>query len=207
MPLLAQGDIVADAEAAASGVVGLYIDLTGCRVCRQGVPATCTGTLIAPDLVLSVSSQGERTGASLCQRSFACPPRARKFAQARHCIDVPASLNGTLDRVVFGSNMFSDSSPTRAIERIVSTADCGVLWVRTSLLAAFTLGLPRIRADGIEAAGNDLVLIKLRGNAPAPWRPIELPLRLLPTLSEQEEAERREEHLERPPPFADATMS
>ena len=58
---IVRGADVADAEAAATGAVGLYIDLTGCTVCRKGVPATCTGTLVAPDLVLS----------------------------ARHCTDVP----------------------------------------------------------------------------------------------------------------------
>ena len=133
------GDVVGDAEAAASGVVGLYIDLTGCKICRKGVPATCTGTLVAPDLVLT----------------------------ARHCSDVPASLNGTLDRVVFGADMLKPDAPARKIEKIVSTADYG-----------------------IDTAGNDLLLIKLKGEAPAPWRPIELPLQLLPTQAEQKDAER-----------------
>ena len=114
------GDAVSDAEAAASGVVGLYIDLAGCQICRKGVPATCTGTLIAPDLVLT----------------------------ARHCLDVPEALNGTLDRVVFGSDMLTPKATSRAIEKFVSTEDYG-----------------------IDAAGNDLLLIKLKGNAPAPWRP------------------------------------
>lgn len=137
---IVNGNSVSDAEAAASGVVGLYIDLTGCSLCRKGVPATCTGTLVGPDLVLS----------------------------ARHCSDVPASLNGTLDRVVFGSDMLKPGAQSRKIEKIVSTADYG-----------------------IDAAGNDLLLIKLDGAAPAPWRPIELPLRLLPTQDEQRDAERR----------------
>ena len=122
---IVNGQAVSDAEAAAAGVVGLYIDLTGCTICRKGVPATCTGTLIAPDLVLS----------------------------AMHCSDVPASLNGTLERVVFGSDMLRDGAPSLPIEKIVSTTDYG-----------------------IEAAGNDLLLIKLKGTAPAPWRPVELPL-------------------------------
>ena len=137
---IVNGQAVSDAEAAAAGVVGLYIDLTGCTICRKGVPATCTGTLIAPDLVLS----------------------------AKHCSDVPASLNGTLERVVFGSDMLRDGAPSLPIEKIVSTTDYG-----------------------IEAAGNDLLLIKLKGKAPAPWRPVELPLRLLPTQAEQAEAEKR----------------
>merc|ERR1712185_194703 len=89
------GQAVSDAEAAANGVVGLYIDLSGCKICREGVPATCTGTLIAPDLVLS----------------------------ARHCSDVPASLNGTLQKVVFGADMLREGAPSREIERFVSTAD------------------------------------------------------------------------------------
>jgi len=134
------GDRVSDAEAAASGVVGLYIDLSGCTVCRKNIPATCTGTLIAPDLVLS----------------------------ARHCSDVPASLNGTLSKVVFGSEMLDEKAPSREIERFVTTADYG-----------------------IETAGNDLLLIKLKGPAPPPWRPIELPLQLLPTQAEQQAAARR----------------
>ncbi len=88
------GDAVSDVEAAASGVVGLFIDLTGCTICRKGVPATCTGTLVAPDLVLS----------------------------ARHCSDVPAALNGTLDRVVFGADMLKKGAESRSIERFVSPA-------------------------------------------------------------------------------------
>ena len=137
---IVNGDSVTDAEAAAAGVVGLYIDLTGCTVCRKGVPATCTGSLIAPDLVLS----------------------------ARHCSDVPAELNGTLSKVVFGSDMLRTDSPSRDVDRYVSTADYG-----------------------IETAGNDLLLIKLKGVAPAPWRPVELPLSLLPSKEEQSEAARR----------------
>ena len=50
---IVNGAAVTDAEAASTGTVGLYIDLEGCQVCRKGVPATCTGTLVAPDLVLS----------------------------------------------------------------------------------------------------------------------------------------------------------
>lgn len=136
---IVNGAKVTDAEAAAAGVVGLYIDLSGCKVCRKGVPATCTGTLIAPDLVLS----------------------------ARHCSDVPASLNGTLEKVVFGSDMLQTGAPSRQIERIVSPADYG-----------------------INVEGNDLLLIKMRGEAPSPWRPVDVPLRLLPTQKEQKEAER-----------------
>ena len=134
---IVNGQRVSDAEAAASGVVGLYIDLKGCSVCRKGVPATCTGSLIAPDLILS----------------------------ARHCSDVPASLNGTLDKVVFGSDMLSANAPSREVERFVTTADYG-----------------------IETEGNDLLLIKTKGPAPSPWKPIELPLSLLPTQKEQKEA-------------------
>lgn len=137
---IVKGAAVSDAEAAAAGAVGLYIDLSGCTVCRKGVPATCTGTLVAPDLVLS----------------------------ARHCLDVPASLNGTLDRIVYGSDMLKPGAPSRPVERIISTSDYG-----------------------IEAAGNDLILIKTKGAAPAPWRPVELPLALLPTKAETSEAARK----------------
>jgi len=139
-----KGDTVSDAEAAASGVVGLYIDLTGCTICRKGLPATCTGTLIAPDLVLS----------------------------ARHCSDVPRELNGTLQKVVFGSDMLKSGAPSRDVERYVSTADYG-----------------------IDTAGNDLLLIKIKGAAPAPWRPVELPLSLLPSKAEQKEAEKADSPL------------
>lgn len=138
---IVNGQSVTDAEAASRGVVGLYIDLTGCTVCRKGVPATCTGTLIAPDLVLT----------------------------ARHCADVPAALNGTLQKVVFAADMLQPGAPSREIEAVVSTADYG-----------------------IDAAGNDLLLLKLRGAAPAGWRPVELPLALLPTKgAEESEARRR----------------
>lgn len=135
---IVRGEDVSDAEAASAGVVGLYIDLTGCTICRKGVPATCTGTLIAPNLVLS----------------------------ARHCSDVPRELNGTLEKVVFAADMLAPGAESRYIEKIVSTADYG-----------------------IETAGNDLLLIKIKGSAPAPWRPVELPLRLLPSQAEQKEAE------------------
>jgi len=136
---IVKGDSVTDAEAAAAGVVGLYIDLSGCTICRKGVPATCTGTLIAPDLVLS----------------------------AQHCNDVPRELNGTLERVVFGADMLKSGAPSREIEKYVSTSDYG-----------------------IETAGNDLLLIKMKGAAPAPWRPVELPLQLLPSKAELGEAEK-----------------
>jgi len=123
------GDAVSDAEAAANGVVGLWIDLSKCEVCRKNLPATCSGTLIAPNLVLS----------------------------ARHCLDTPAALNGTLDRVVFGSDMFGKSAISRSVERVVSTKDYG------------------IGAEG----GGDLILIRFAGTAPQPWEVQELPLGLL----------------------------
>ena len=108
-------------------------------MCRKGVPATCTGTLVAPDLVLS----------------------------AKHCIDVPRDLNGTLTRVVFASDMLKAGAPSVDVERYVTTSDYG-----------------------IETAGNDLVLIKLKRPAPAGWRVAELPLGLLPEKAEFEEARR-----------------
>ena len=136
---IVKGSSVSDAEAAAAGVVGLYIDLEGCTICRKGVPATCTGTLVGPDLVLS----------------------------ARHCSDVPRELNGTLSKVVYGSDMLREGAPSREVDRYVSTADYG-----------------------IETAGNDLILIKTKGVAPQPWRPVELPTRLLPSKAELKEAEK-----------------
>eukprot|EP00965_Chrysotila_dentata_P093962 3105295-Pleurochrysis_carterae.AAC.2 len=47
-----------------------------------------------------------------------------------------------------------------------------------------------LHAAGIETAGNDLILIKLESPAPAPWRPVELPLGLLPSKAEEIEAKR-----------------
>ena len=67
--------------------MGLWIDLVGCDVCRHDVPAVCTGTLIAPDLILS----------------------------ARHCLDIPESLNGTLSRAVFGTSVFDKDAPSRPV--------------------------------------------------------------------------------------------
>ena len=138
---IVRGDAVDDAAAAQVGAVGLWIDLTDCSVCRKGLPATCSGTLIAPDLVLSAS----------------------------HCIDFPRELNGTLDRVVFGADMFDTSAPTRKVAALKTTADYGL--------------------SG--QSGGDLVLIKLASPAPASWRPVELPLGLLPGKAELKEAERR----------------
>ena len=137
---MVRGDPVDNAEAAATGSVGLWIDLTDCTVCRKGLPATCSGTLIAPDLVLS----------------------------AQHCIDFPKEVNGTLDRVVFGADMFDKSAPTSKIVGLKTTADYGLAG----------------------QSGGDLVLIKLATPAPPSWRPVELPLGLLPAKAEQEEARR-----------------
>jgi len=136
---IVNGDAVSDAEAAASGSVGLWIDLSGCSVCRKDKPATCSGTLVAPTLVLS----------------------------ARHCLDTPRMLNGTLERVVFGSDMFG-AGASRDVVAVKSTSDYG-----------------------IETAGNDLILLKLSSPAPKEWRVVELPLGLLPSKEEQEEARRK----------------
>ena len=83
------GASVSKAEAAAAGAVGLWIDLANCTVCRHDVPAACSGTLISEDLVLS----------------------------AKHCLDIPEELNGTLSRVVFSNSLFdkaAESSPVAA---------------------------------------------------------------------------------------------
>jgi len=136
---IVNGDVVSDAEAAATGSVGLWIDLSGCSVCRKDKPATCSGTLVAPTLVLS----------------------------ARHCLDTPRMLNGTLERVVFGSDMFG-AGASRDVVAVKSTSDYG-----------------------IETAGNDLLLLKLSSPAPKEWRVVELPLGLLPSKEEQEEARRK----------------
>ena len=92
------GEAVTSAEAAEAGQVGLWIDLSGCAVCRKGVPATCSGTLVAPPLVLS----------------------------ARHCLDTPRSLNGTLEKVVFGSDMFAKGAQARGVAAVASTSDYGI---------------------------------------------------------------------------------
>jgi hypothetical protein len=139
---IVRGEAVDDAEAAQVGAVGLWIDLSQCSVCRKGLPATCSGTLIAPDLVLSAS----------------------------HCIEFPQALNGTLDRVVFSSDMFNKDAPVSKIKAIKTAADYG------------------LKGE----SGGDLVLIKLATPAPAPWRPVELPLGLLPAKAEQEEAKKKE---------------
>ena len=89
-----------------------------------GVPqgrATCTGTLVAPDLVL---------GEALHRR---------------------AARPECMTRVVFADMLKAGASVD--VERYVTTND-----------------------PGIETAGNDLVLIKLKRPAPAGWRVAELPL-------------------------------
>jgi len=80
-----------------AGAVGLWIDLQGCSVCRHDVPAACSGTLIAPDLVLS----------------------------ARHCLDIPRELNGTLDRVVFSNNLLDPKAPSSKVLDVRVPADYG----------------------------------------------------------------------------------
>ena len=63
--------------------------------------------------------------------------------------------------------MLKAGAPSVDVERYVTTSDYG-----------------------IETAGNDLVLIKLKWPAPAGWRVAELPLGLLPEKAEFEEARR-----------------
>ena len=79
------------------GAVGLWIDLAGCSVCRHDVPAACSGTLVAPDLVLS----------------------------ARHCLDIPRELNGTLDKVVFSNNLLDPNAPCAKVVDVRTPADYG----------------------------------------------------------------------------------
>ena len=82
-------------EAHQTGAVALWIDLTGCDVCRHDVPAACSGTLIADDLVLS----------------------------AQHCVDIPETLNGKLTKVVFGTNIFDKKATSVPVARYLRPSD------------------------------------------------------------------------------------
>ena len=82
-------------EAHQVGAVALWIDLTGCDVCRHDVPAACSGTLIADDLVLS----------------------------AQHCVDIPETLNGKLTKVVFGTNIFDKKATSVPVARYLRPSD------------------------------------------------------------------------------------
>lgn len=82
-------------EAKRSGAVALCIDLEGCDVCRHDVPAACSGTLIADDLVLS----------------------------AQHCVDIPEQLNGKLTKIVFGTNIFEKSAVFVPVARYLRPSD------------------------------------------------------------------------------------
>ena len=128
------GDVVSREEAAAVGAVGLWIDLDGCEVCRHDVPAACTGTLVAPNLVLS----------------------------AKHCIDVPDELGGKLTKVVFSNDIFDKKAPVAYVDRFIRTSD---------------YGMASAKEEG------DLVLIKLKTNAPIAWQPQQLALDLLPSVA------------------------
>ena len=90
-----QGRAASLDEAKAAGTVALWIDLAGCDVCRHDVPAACTGTLIADDLVLS----------------------------AQHCIDIPDELGGKLTKVVFGADMFSRGAVSVPVSRYLRPSD------------------------------------------------------------------------------------
>lgn len=114
---------VTQVEAASAGAVGLWIDLADCKVCRHDVPAACSGTLIAPDLVLS----------------------------AKHCIDIPKELGGSLQKVVFSNNLFDKQAPSIPVAAFKTTGDYG-----------------------IKSKAGDLVLIKLSQPAPIQWKPQKL---------------------------------
>ena len=75
--------------------MALWIDLTDCDVCRHDVPAACSGTLIADDLVLS----------------------------AQHCVDIPETLNGKLTKVVFGTNIFDKKATSVPVARYLRPSD------------------------------------------------------------------------------------
>merc|ERR1719469_1841114 len=85
---IVRGDAVDDAAAAQVGAVGLWIDLTDCSVCRKGLPATCSGTLIAPDLVLSVANKLQPQPAS----SPSPPPAVAVAAAAVEAAAAAAAL-------------------------------------------------------------------------------------------------------------------
>ena len=89
------GEKVTNTEAAAVGAVGLWIDLKDCNVCRHDVPAACSGTLIAPDLVLS----------------------------AAHCLEIPRELNGTLTKVIFGASLFDKNAASVPVAAVRTPAD------------------------------------------------------------------------------------
>lgn len=136
---IVNGAVVSDEEAAAVGAVGLYIDLTGCKICRKGVPATCTGTLIAPDLVLSARHCSD-VGRHTFKQTITTSTSHHESVTSRPLpAQVPASLNGSLTKVVFAADMLNSNAPYREVETIVSTADYG-----------------------IDSAGNDLLLIKMK---------------------------------------------
>ena len=111
------GAEVSQAEAASAGAVGLWIDLKNCDVCRHDVPAACSGVLIAPDLILS----------------------------AKHCVEIPESLNGTLERAIFSNNIFDLNAPSIPIIDFKKASEYGV------------------------SAAGDLLLIKLARRAPPNW--------------------------------------
>ncbi len=94
-------------EAHQTGAVALWIDLTGCDVCRHDVPAACSGTLIADDLVLS----------------------------AQHCVDIPETLNGKLTKVVFGTNIFDKKATSVPVARYLRPSDVPGLQLSNAPLA------------------------------------------------------------------------
>mmetsp|Transcript_35471 Transcript_35471/g.80038 ORF Transcript_35471/g.80038 Transcript_35471/m.80038 type:complete len:366 (+) Transcript_35471:1666-2763(+) len=143
------GASVSKAEAAAAGAVGLWIDLANCTVCRHDVPAACSGTLISEDLVLS----------------------------AKHCLDIPEELNGTLSRVVFSNSLFDKAAESSPVAAFRKTSDY-----------SFAAAGPSAGSSGssseIGGASGDLVLIKLAKPAPKNWRPQSLSFNFVESMEE-----------------------
>lgn len=94
---LISGSAASGADAAALGVVGLYISMEDCGVCVKDLPAACTGVLIGPRLVLSAS----------------------------HCLDMTEGLGGRLTKVVFGSSLLDKGARSVPVEKFVLASQFG----------------------------------------------------------------------------------
>merc|ERR1711968_205132 len=76
-------------------------------------------------------------------------------------IDVPDELGGKLTKVVFSNDIFDKNAPVAYVDKFIRTSDYGMA----------------------SAKGGDLVLIKLKINAPIAWQPQQLALDLLPSVA------------------------
>ncbi|KAJ1461809.1 trypsin-like cysteine/serine peptidase domain-containing protein [Pelagophyceae sp. CCMP2097] len=143
----------------------------GAAAAAVGVPLPSSGVILGTEATQAEAAAAgavalwiDLAGCEVCRHDVpaACSGTLigpNLVLSAGHCIDVPEALNGKLTKVIFGPDMFDGKAQSVEVERYLRPRDIG--------MATSTEGVRNTaRAD----LSNDIVLIKLKNNAPKEWR-------------------------------------